>query len=88
MADLTVKTLQAMKNDCDFNLFYETVKKSARTVKDISMTTVPGMRKCLNYSILQYIEGNLSTTREAYYPETAINHFKLMSMETIDACSY
>ena len=52
------------------------------------MTTVPGMRKCLNYSILQYIEGNLSTTRKAYYPETAINHFKLMSMETIDACSY
>ena len=41
LADLTVKALQAMKNGCDFNLFYETVKNSGSTIKDISTPTVP-----------------------------------------------
>ena len=85
LADLTVKTLQAMGNDRDFNLFYETVKSSASTIKDISTPTVPRIRKRPNYSILQYIEGNSSTTEEAYYPETAVDNFKPMCKEVIDA---
>lgn len=31
LANFTVKTLQAMKHDHNFNLFFETVKKSAST---------------------------------------------------------
>ena len=85
LADLTVKTLQAMKNDRDFNLFYETTKKSTSTIKEISTPGVPRKRKRPNYCSLQYIESNLSTTGEAYYPETAVDHFKPMYMEAIDA---
>ena len=85
LADLTVKYLQAMRNYRDFNLFSETVKNPASTIKDISMPTVPRKHKCPNYSILKYIEGNPSTTEEAYYPQTAVDHFKPMYMETLDA---
>ena len=85
LADLTVKTLQAMKNDRGFSLFYETTKKSTSTIKEISTPGVPRKRKRPNYCRLQYIESNLSTTGEAYYPETAVDHFKLMYMEAIDA---
>ena len=68
LTDLTVRTLQAMRNDRDFKLFYKTVKKSASTIKYISAPTVLRKLKRANYSILQYIEGNPCTTREAYYP--------------------
>ena len=85
LADLTVKTLQAMKNDRDFNLFYETTKKSTSTIKEISTPGVPRKGKRPNYCSLQYIESNLSTTGEAYYPETTVDHFKPMYMEAIDA---
>ena len=85
LADLTVETLQAMMNDRDFSLFYKTVKKSASTIKYILTATVPRNCKRSNYSILQYIEGNASTTWEAHYPETAVDHFKSMYMKAIDA---
>ena len=85
LAYLTVQILEAMRNDQYLNLFYKTVKKSANTVKDILTTTVPRRCKCLNYSIFQYTEGNPSITREAYYPETTVDHFKPMYMEAIDA---
>ena len=35
-------------------------------------------RKKPNYSILQYVEGNPKATGEAYHPENAYNHFKLI----------
>ena len=73
-----------MKNARDLNLFYKTVKKSASTIKDISTLTVPRKRKLPNYSILQYTEDNPSTTGGAYYPETAVNHFRSMYMEAVD----
>ena len=66
-------------------LFFRNEKKSATTIKDISTTTVPKKCRRPNYPILQYTEGNPSTTREAYYLETAVDHFKPMYIKAIDA---
>ena len=72
-----------MSNDRGFNLFCETLKKSANTIEDISTPTVLRKRTRPNYSILQYTEGNPSTTGEACYPETTVDHFKPIYMEVI-----
>ena len=85
LADLIVKTLQAIRNEHDINLFYKIVKTSASIIKDISMPAVPRKHKCPNYSILQYTEGNSSTTGEGCYPKTAVDHFKPIYMEALDA---
>ena len=49
LADLIVKTLQAMRNDRDINLFYKIVKTSASIIKDISM---PRYRESISAPII------------------------------------
>jgi len=84
LADLTNKTMQGMRNDRDFDLFYETVTKSAKSMDFVSSPTAPRKRKRPKYNILEFVEGNPSSSGEAYYPETAHAHFKAIYFEAID----
>ena len=73
-----------MRNDRDFDLFYETVTKSANSIDFFSTPTAPRKRKRPKYDILQFLEGNPRCSGEAYYPETAHAHFKAIYFEAID----
>ena len=84
LADLTIKTMQGMRNDRDFDLFYETVTQLASSIDFVSTPTAPRKRKRPKYDILQYLEGNPRCSGEAYYPETAYAHFKAIYFEAID----
>ena len=84
LVDLTVKTLQGMRNDRDFFSFHETVKKAASKVDGIEEPTVPRKRKRPNYSILHYVSGHERTSSEAYYPENAADYFKPIYFEATD----
>ena len=84
LADLTIKTMQGMRNDRDFDLFYETVTKSASSIYFVSTPTAPRKRKRPKYDILQFLEGNPRCSGEAYFPETAHAHFKAIYFEAID----
>ena len=84
LADLTIKTMQGMRNDRDFDLFYETVTKSASSIDFVSTPTAPRKRNRPKYDILQFLEGNPRCSGEAYYPETAHAHFKAIYFEAID----
>ena len=84
LADLTIKTMQGMRNDRDFDLFYETVTKSASSIDFVSIPTAPRKRKRPKYDILQFLEDNPRCSGEAYYPETAHAHFKAIYFEAID----
>ncbi|XP_057290813.1 zinc finger MYM-type protein 1-like [Hydractinia symbiolongicarpus] len=82
LAELTNKTMQGMRNERDFDIFYETVTKSASSMDFVSSTTAPRKRKRPKYDILEFVEGNPSSTGEAYYPAHA--HYKAIYFEAID----
>ncbi|XP_057290908.1 zinc finger MYM-type protein 1-like [Hydractinia symbiolongicarpus] len=84
LAELTNKTMQGMRNERDFDIFYETVTKSASSMDFVSSPTAPRKRKRPKYDILEFVEGNPSSIGEAYYPETAHAHYKAIYFEAID----
>ena len=51
LADLTVKTLENMRNERDFSLLYEKIKLSASKIEPISPPTLTRKRRKPNYSI-------------------------------------
>ena len=82
LADLNLQTLGGILNDRDYNLFYESVEKSAGKIKAVSKPTLPRKRNTPNYSILQFVEGHKS--EELHYPETVHAFFKAIYNEAID----
>ena len=84
LAELTMRVLQGMRNDRDYDLFYSSVTKALTSVSDISNPAAPGKRKRPRYDILQFVDGNSRPSGEAYYPETAHAHFKAIYMEAIN----
>ena len=86
VAEDTVKTLMGLRNDRDFELFYESITNAANSFLFISAPSAPRKRKRPIYNILQYLEGykTKSAKTEAYYPETPYAHFKLVFFEAIE----
>ena len=84
LADLTAKALQGMRNDRDYDLFYESMTRAASAIPAISTPAAPRKRKRPRYDILQFVEGNPQPTGEAYHPETSHEHFKVIYTEAID----
>ena len=82
LADLTVQTLEGIRNDRDYNLFYESVEKSAGKIKAVSKSNLPRKRNMPYYSILQFVEGHKS--EELHHPKTAHAYFKAIYNEAID----
>ena len=75
LSELTIKTIQRMRNDKDFLLFFEAVKKGASKIEMIEEPTLPRKRNQPNYSILTYIEGH-ENSKEDYHPNSPVDHFK------------
>ena len=82
LAALTVHTPEGIHNDRDYNLFYESVEKSAGKIKAVSKPTLPQKRNTPNYSILQFVEGHKS--EKPHHSETAQTYFKAIYSEAID----
>ena len=87
LASLTAKTIQRMRNDSDFDLFYQTVRKKAARIDDLNEPVLPRKRRQLNYSILKFVGGHEEKSHavEPYYPTTVKEHFKVIYFETINA---
>ena len=82
LADLTAKTLEDIHNDHDYNLFYESVEKSAAKIKAVSKLTLTRKQNTPYYNSFQFIEGRKS--EEPHYPETTHAHFKEIYNEATD----
>ena len=83
-AELTKKTIETMRNDESFALFYETTVRKAEKhdfIKEPSLARKP--RKEPNYSILQYLDGNASGVANCTHA-TAQDHFRRIYFEAID----
>ena len=68
-----------MRNDKDFDSFFEVVKKAAIPIKPVGKPTLPRKgKKTPNNSILQYVTGYEVPESNAYRRETAHGYFKPM----------
>ena len=87
LASLTAKTIQSMRNNSDFDLFYQTVGKRAERIKDLIEPVLPRKRRQPNYSILQFVSGHeeKSDAVQPYYPTTVKERFKAIYFEITDA---
>jgi len=84
-ADLVVNTLQGMRNDENFQSFYEVTKATSNLINQLDKPTLPRKRKRPNYSILQYVTGYEGPESNAHYPETPEDYFKPMYFQALDA---
>ena len=83
LSKLTIKTIQRMRNDKDFLLFFEAVKKGASKIEMIEEPTLPRKRKPPNYSILTYNEGH-ENGKEDYHGNSPVDHFKQIYFDALD----
>ena len=87
LAGLTLKTLEGMRNDRDFGLFYERIKLSAKNVETLLAPAVPPPRKGKrpNYSIRHYYAPENPNAAEAYQPESPFDYYKPIYYEALDS---
>ena len=85
LALLTLKTLQNMRKDDDFKLFFDLVIKKADKL-DIEEPKMPRKRRKPKCSILQYVEGHEKTSNvtESYYPQTAADYYRSIYYDADD----
>ena len=87
LAGLTTKTIQGMRNDADYNLFYQTVSKKAEKIDGVEEPVLTRKRRRPNYSVIQFVAGHEETSNatEAYYPTTVEEYFKKIYFEAVDS---
>ena len=86
--DLVIDTSKSMRNDEDFNSFFEVIKKVANPTKLLGKPTSPRKQEKPNYSILQYVTGYEVPESNAYHPETVHHYFRPMYFQALDGHQY
>lgn len=76
LADLTVKTLQSLRNEESFNAFYDVVLIKANEIESLSEPVLPRKRRAPS----RYEEG----TGEPYYPATPREYYRSIFYEALD----
>ena len=82
MASLTLKTLQNMRTQEDFELFFNLATKQAEKLP-VHEPHLKRKRKVPKYSILQYLDGQKSTS-EANHPATVEDQFRQIYFDALD----
>ena len=82
-AELTKKTIETMRNDESFVLFYETTVRKAEKHDFIQEPSLSRKRKEPNYSILQYLDGTTSAVANCTHA-TPQDYFRRIYFEAID----
>ena len=82
MASLTLKTLQNMRTQEDFELFFNLVTKQAQKLP-VDEPHLKRKRKVPKYSILQYLDGQ-ETTNEAHHLVTVEDEFRQHYFDALD----
>ena len=82
LARLTLKTLQNMRTEEDFNLFFDLVTEKANKLP-VDEPKMKRKRKIPKYSILQYVDGQ-ETTTEAYHPLTVEDEYRQIYFDALD----
>ena len=86
LAMLTKETIDRMRSEENFKLFYQSVIKKALLKSNVELPTLPRKRKRPNYSILLYVEG-YKQTAPAHHPTTPEDHYREIYNLAIDSVS-
>ena len=76
-----------MKNEKDFHLFYEVVKKASGKINSIAEPSLPRKRKRPNYASLVIVEG-YDSNQESFNPNTPVEYFKQIYFKALDGPHY
>ena len=82
LALLTEETLENMRNETSFKLFFDLVVKKAADIPKIDDPALPRKRNRPNYSLLSYVDGYKST--EAHHSTTVEEHYSELYYDAID----
>ena len=82
LARATLSTIEAMRNDESFDMFYEHVLKKAEGYNMVEEPKKGRKRSKPKYSILQYVDGY--NKGEAHHPETTKVQFQQIYLAAID----
>ena len=80
---LTKETLENMRIEENFKLFYDVVLKKALNQSQVDHPSLPRKINRPNYSILTYIEGHPSTA--AHHLTTIEEHYRTIYYEAIES---
>ena len=83
LANLTIRTLQTLRNEERYEDFYETVLKTAKLHQFANPTTLKRKRRAPNYSILQFVEGSYQS-EEAHHPSSPKENYCTIYYEALD----
>ena len=83
IASLTVTTIEGMRNDESFNMFYKSVEKKAMAFPEIEAPMLPRKRRRPNYSIMQFVIGDNET--HAHRRESIEDFYRQIFYEVIDS---
>ena len=81
LALLTEETLENMRNETSFKLFFDLVVKKAADIPKIDDPALPRKRNRPNYSILSYVDGHKSVV--AHHPTTVEEHYSELYYDAI-----
>ena len=83
LANLTIQTLETLRNEERYENFYETVLKTAKLHQFVNPPTLKRKRRAPNYSILQFIEGSYQS-EEAHHPSSPKENYRTIYYEALD----
>ena len=76
---LTKGTLMSLRSDENFKMYFDVVSRKASLHPQIEQPALPRKRNRPNYSILTYVEGNLSA--ESHHPVTVEDYYRPLYFE-------
>ena len=83
LANLTIQTLETLRNEERYENFYETVLKTAKLHQFVNPPTLKRKRRAPNYSILQFVEGSYQS-EEAHHPSSPKENYRTIYYEALD----
>ena len=83
LANLTIQTLETLRNEERYENFYETVLKTAKLHQFVNPPTLKRKRRAPNYSILQFIEGSYQS-EEAHHPSSPTENYRTIYYDALD----
>ena len=83
IAAFTLKSIERRRNEEDFNLLFQTLRKKASD-QDLVDATLPRKRKTPNYSMLHLLDDHRDQA-DAFYPSSIKEHFRLIYHQATDS---
>ena len=83
LANLTIQTLEALRNEERYENFYKTVLKTEKLHQFVNPPTLKRKRRVPSYSILQFVEGSCQS-EEAHHPSSPKENYRTIYYEALD----